>query len=236
MKTYAMTLALACALTVTQRAAAQDVSHTASPWYVGVVAGPRYHLDGSRDAFSGTTVGGAVGLLVSRDLLPASTRWELAVELGAEVEANTGELHQAWRTTVSSVAPFAGVSVRFRLLRWLLPYLRVNAGGTWHEVSLDAMDGSGALAGGAWGFQGSAGLGLMFQTGTFAREGAFRRVRFAFTLEGGAVYASPVTLEVEPRAPSDERAAADRLPVQRVRLGELDTSASYIRLGVGLRF
>lgn len=236
MKILAMTLALGCSLGVSQTAAAQEISHTASPWYVGVLLGPRYHLDGSRDAFSRETVGFAPGLIVARDLLSEGSRVELAAEIGFDIEANTGSLHQAWRTRVSTFTPVAGFSLRYRALKWLLPYLRVNAGAALHEVSLEGTDSSGTLEGSAWGFQGTAGLGLMFQTGTFARDGAFRRVRLAFTLEGGAVYNAPVSIEVAPRAPADEREAADRLPVQRVRLGELDTSATYVRVGVGFRF
>lgn len=236
MKKLHIALALGCALGYAQSAAAQEVPHTASPWSISLVMGPRYHLHGSRDAFSGTTVGFAPGLILSRDLLSESSRLELAVELGYEVEANTGTLHQAWRTGITMVTPFAGLSLRVRALRWLLPFVRVHAGAAWHEVKLDANDGSGTLEANGWGFQGSASLGLMFQTGTFAREGAFRRVRLAFTLEGGAVYSAPVTLELAPQRPGDERVAADRLPVQRVRLGDLDVSASFVRLGVGFRF
>lgn len=234
MKTLCLSLALF--LGYAQPAAAQEVSHTASPWAVSVVVGPRYHLSGSRDAFSSETVGFAPGFVLSRDLLPGSSRLELAAEIGFDAEANTGSLRQSWRTSVTSFSPFAGVAVRFRALRWLLPYVRVHAGAVVHDVRLDPNDNSGALEASAWGFQGTAGLGLMFQTGTFAREGAFQRVRFAFTLEGGAVYSSPVTLEAGPRAPSDARAAADRLPVSRVRLGDLDASATYVRLGIGFRF
>lgn len=208
----------------------------ASPWHLSVVMGARYHLDGSRDAFSSETVGLASGLIFGRVVTSPASRVELAAELGFEAEANTGALHQAWNTRITSLAPSAGLSLRVRALRWLLPYARVHAGATWHEVSLDAHDGSGTLDGSAWGFQGSAGLGLMLQSGTFAAEGALRALRFAFTIEGGAVYATPVTLEVAPRAPSDEARASDRLPVQRVRLGALDTSASYVRVGVGFRF
>lgn len=219
-------------------AAAQEVTPppAASPWHASLVMGARYHLDGSRDAFSSESVGFASGLILGRVLTAPGSRVELAAELGFEGESNKGELHQAWTTRVTSLAPSAGLSLRVRTVSWLLPYLRVHAGATWHDVSLDSQDGSGTLDGSAWGFQGSAGLGLMFQTGTFAREGAFRALRFAFTIEGGAVYAMPVTLEVAPRAPSDEQLANDRLPVQRVRLGELDTSASYVRVGVGFRF
>ncbi len=234
MKTLFVPLALA--LAYAQPAAAQEVPHTASPWSVSVVLGPRYHLSGSRDAFSSETVGFAPGFVLSRDLLPGSSRLELAAEIGFDAEANTGSLHQSWRTSVTSFSPFAGVAVRFRALRWLLPYARVHAGAVVHDVRLDPNDNSGVLEASAWGFQGTAGLGLMFQTGTFAREGAFQRVRFAFTLEGGAVYSTPVTLEAGPRAPSDERAAADRIQVPRVRLGELDGSATYVRLGIGFRF
>ncbi len=234
MKTLCLPLALV--LGYAQPAAAQEVAHTASPWAVSVVAGPRYHLSGTRDALSSETVGFAPGFVLSRDLLPGSSRLELAAEIGFDAEANTGSLRQSWRTSVSSFSPFGGIAVRFRALRWLLPYVRVHAGAVLHDVRLDPNDNSGVLEASAWGFQGTAGLGLMFQTGTFAREGAFQRVRFAFTLEGGAVYSSPVTLEAGPRAPSDARAAADRLPVARVRLGDLDTSATYVRLGVGFRF
>lgn len=226
--------ALACA----GSAAAQEVATppAASPWHVSLVLGARYHLDGSRDAFSSETVGFASGVILGRALTAPGSRVELAAELGFEGESNKGSLHQAWTTRVTALMPSAGVSLRVRTVRWLLPYLRVHAGATWHDVSLDAQDGSGTLDGSAWGFQGSAGLGLMFQTGTFAREGAFRALRFAFTIEGGAVYAMPVTLEVVPRAPADAQRASDRLPVQRVRLGELDASASYVRVGVGFRF
>ncbi|MFO0625806.1 MAG: hypothetical protein U0325_09345 [Polyangiales bacterium] len=236
MKTLAPALALTLVVGVAQPAAAQEVPHTASPWSVSVVLGPRYHLSGSRDAFSSETVGFAPGFVLSRDLLPGDARVELAAEVGFDVEANAGSLHQAWRTTVSSFSPFAGLALRVRALRWLLPYVRVHAGGVIHDVRLDPNDNSGVLEASAWGFQGTAGLGLMFQTGTFAREGAFRRVRLAFTLEGGAMYSTPVTLEAGPQAPSDARAAADRLPVPRVRLGDLDNSATYVRLGVGFRF
>lgn len=238
MNTRRLALWLIASLACAGSAAAQEVPPPPadSPWHVSLVMGARYHLDGSRDAFSSETVGFASGVMLGRALTSPASRVELAVELGFEAEANQGDLHQAWSTRITSLAPSAGLSLRVRALRWLLPYVRVHAGATWHEVSLDANDGSGTLDGSAWGFQGSAGLGLMLQTGTFAREGAFRALRFAFTLEGGAVYAMPVTLEVAPRAPSDEQLASDRLPVQRVRLGELDTSASYVRAGVGFRF
>lgn len=225
--------ALACA----GSAAAQEVPTTvaSSPWHVSLIAGPRYHLDGSRDAFSSETVGFASGVLLGR-VLAAPGRLEVAAELAFEGETNRGELHQAWTTQVTALTPTAGLSLRVRTVRWLLPFVRLHVGATWHDVSLDARDGSGVLEGSAWGFQGSAGLGLMLQSGTFARSGAFRAMRFAFTIEGGSVYASPVTLEVAPRAPSDAQRAADRLPVQPVRLGALDTSAIYVRLGLGFRF
>lgn len=236
MKKTTLSLALGCALGYAQPAAAQDDTHTGSPWSVSVVLGPRYHLHGSRDAFAGATVGFAPGLIVSRDLLPERSRLELAVELGFDAEADTGSLHQAWRTRITSVSPFAGLSLRVRALRWLLPFVRVHAGAAWHEVALDANDGSGVMTAEAWGFQGSASAGLMFQTGTFAREGAFRRVRLAFTIEGGAMYSAPVTLQSAPQRPQDQRTADDLLPVQRARLGDLDISASFVRLGAGFRF
>jgi hypothetical protein len=72
---------------------------------VSVVAGPRYHLSGTRDAFSSETVGFAPGFVLSRDLLPGSSRLELAAELGFDVEANTGSLHQSWRTSCRASRP-----------------------------------------------------------------------------------------------------------------------------------
>lgn len=236
MKKSALIAALGCTLGYSNLAAAQGDTYTQSPWYVGLALGARYHLHGSRDAFSSETVGFASGLIVGRELLAESSRLELAVELGYEIEANTGSLHQNWRTQITSVTPMAGLNLRVRLLPWLLPFVRVHAGATWHEVQLDGFDSATPLDGSAWAFQGSAGLGLMFQTGTFAREGRFRRLRLAFSLEGGAIYTAPTAIEVGPRAPSDERAAADRIPVRRVRLGDLDTSASYVRFTVGFRF
>lgn len=222
-----------------QAVAAQEVTPpppAASPWSVAVVMGARYHWDGSRDAFSRETVGFASGVIVGRALTSPALPVELALELGFEAESNQGSLHQAWATRITSLAPSAGLSLRWRARPWLLPYVRVHAGATWHEVSLEANDGGGFLDGSAWGFQGSAALGLMFQTGTFAREGAFRAVRFAATIEGGAVYAAPVGITVQPRAPTDERVAADRLPASAVRVGDLDTSGSFVRVGVGFRF
>jgi len=235
-KTRTMTLVLVAALGCAGGAAAQDVAPAASPWSVTAVVGARYHLDGSRDAFSGETVGFATGVIAGRALTAAGAPVELAAELGFEVESNEGTLHQAWRTRVTTLSPTAGLSLRVRALRWLLPFVRVHAGAAWHDLALDARDGSGALEGSVWGFQGSAGLGVMLQSGTFSDAGAFRAVRFVFTLEGGGVYASPVTASVAPRAPDDARRAQDRIPVAPVRLGALDASATYVRVGVGFRF
>lgn len=209
---------------------------TPSPWSVMATGGPRYYLDGSRDAFSRQTVGFAGGFIAGRTVTSAELPIELAVELGFEAEAGEGTLHQAFTTRIGSLAPSLGLSLRWRARRWLLPYVRVQGGATWHSVSLEARDGTGAFDGGAWTFQASAGLGLMFQTGTFADTGAFRTTRFAFSIEGGAVYAMPAEISVETRAPSDERLARDRIAAPAVRLGALDTSATYVRLGVGLRF
>lgn len=233
MKPQWFTALALCVLGYADPAAAQ--APTPSPWMVSVTFGPRYHFDGSRAAFSREEVGFAGGVLLGRTLTPASLPVELAVELGFESERNTGELRRAFTTRVNSLAPSLGVSLRWRALRWLLPFARIHAGATRHEVSLETQGGDDALSGGAWTFQGSAGLGLMFQTGTFSDAGFFRSTRFVFTLEGGVAYTMPAEIAVTPRV-TDERLAQDRIATTAVRLGDLDTSAGYLRFGLGLRF
>lgn len=205
-----------------------------SPWAVSLEAGARWHLDAGWDAVSSAEAVPFGGVGVARDLTPSNGRFVLAVDAGYTYAAGARRLYARWDAVGKEHAMLAGVSLRVRALSWLLPYARLSAGAMYTAVRFD--DGAQALDADGWAPLGGAGLGVTLQTGELFPTGGGRAGRFAFSVEGGMLLAPSQTFTANPRAPSDETLANDRLPTTGVRLGDLNNSAPYLRVSAAFRF
>ncbi len=237
MKRTALIAITALSLALVSNAASAQTSNAArSPWSVGLEIGPAWHPDVSDEAFrQGRTAPPVGGLYFGRDLVHLGSRLTLGAEIGWRSENSTGRVRSAYDTQLTTQQLQAAVSLRVELTSWFTPYARIAGGASYLDATLTG-DDSTTLRGDAWTPYGSAGAGVMLTSGRWFEGIGLRTLRFTVAVEGGYQYARPAKLTVAEPEPSDERAAADRIPSQSVSLGTLDSSAAYLRFAVGFRF
>ncbi len=72
--------------------------------------------------------------------------------------------------------------------------------------------------------------------GLTSRRGEKASVALSVVVEGGIVLGTRSGLTVTPREPSDDEAAADRIPVAGTHIGSLGGIAPYLRVAGSVRF
>jgi hypothetical protein len=136
-------------------------------------------------------------------------------------------------TSLDSRLLFGGVQVRFGLLSFLEPEVRLDVGASTLDLKLTPSSGTGELRSAGTSVFASAGAGLALRTpaGAFeTRAGALRSLALALTVEGG--YLAGPSMDLSP-TPSQ---AVGRIATEDARLGTLDRSGPYFRVDAALRF
>ena len=107
-------------------------------------------------------------------------------------------------------------------------------------ASLNPVDGTTPLEGGAWSLATSAGVGVellgRLGDGLTSRGRGAASVALSLVVEGGVVLGTSAPLTVVPREPSVPTAAADRIAVVGTKLGTLGGIAPYLRIAGVVRF
>lgn len=83
---------------------------------------------GSYDLVSDEDTQGAVGLWASADLLPQGSQLQVAPTLGFTGAGTSASVRGAFNSSLDTWDLLAGAQVRYRLLPWLSPHLRVLGG------------------------------------------------------------------------------------------------------------
>lgn len=227
----ALALSLAC-----PSAFAQTTNAARSPWSASLEIGPAWHVDVSHQVFrAGTTAPPVGGLAFGRDLVHLGPRLTLGAEVGWRTENSTGRIRDAFGTQLVTQQLQLAVALRFELTSWFTPYARVAGGASHLDATLTEENGA-SLTSTAWTPYGSAGAGVLLTSGRWFESLGLRTLRVAVAVEGGYQLAMPSALTASTPAPSDERAAADRISTRSVSLGTLDPSAAYLRFAIGFRF
>lgn len=134
---------------------------------------------------------------------------------------------------------FALAQARWRAGAKVQPYLLLGAGLTHATMSVDNNASSGELRGKANAGFARAGGGVRFVPAflTIKKDGQ-PVLGFTLTLEAGAVVGGNLAfdLRANSRSPDATGGASDPIAVDPTRAGNLGTTASYARLGVGLVF
>jgi hypothetical protein len=191
-------------------------------WYTD----PSFDFFSSRDASTapGITLGYGVDLGGDLVIVP-----ELAWSGNADSESSLfgGVISEA---TLSTNRYSAGASVRYELLSFLDPHIRLSAGVTAAEVAIDTLTGS--IEQDETLFSGTLGAGFTVHTpaGVLGRRRFMSGVILGLTAEGGYTLESP--MEVSSRT-TDK---GGRIPITESSLGKVERSAPYLRIAGAVRF
>jgi len=138
-------------------------------------------------------------------------------------------------TKLTTHVAYAGATMRWVLLDWMQPHLRLAGGAAIIDAQLQAAgntfhDGAGGVFEDMISPYGSAGLGFLLRTPTRLfenRRGRYASLSFGLMVEGGYTLAAPVDVALEGPKPG-----ARGIPVAEPELGELERSGPYIRVSL----
>ncbi len=189
----------------------------------------------SFDLFStndvGGTLGGSVGYAVWMKG-PLSLSPELGV--GADSQSASGLFGGAISSTkLQTVSYYTGATLRYALLSFLEPEARIALGLSTIKADIYPSSGPGKLEEKSLSPFGSLGAGVTFRSPPAAlgtRSGSLESLVIGLTVEGGYVLGGSVDLSPTPSP------AMGRIATQDARLGSLDRSGPYVRVGLGARF
>jgi hypothetical protein len=177
------------------------------------------------------------GLWAGADLLRLGDYATLGVELGVGTETSRPRDEPALTNQLEAELEgntlLGGVSLRFALLPWLLPQLRIAGGASLFEMEID-VESDGVFVDRAVSPFGSLGAGVLLQTppGTFTnREGNFGSLSFGMLVEGGYGIRRPIRFELKSKSES-----VQPIEVIGAELGELKLSGPYLRISLVTRF
>ena len=180
------------------------------------------------------TTGG--GLWLGGELLRARNRITLDLDLGwAITEATQTQSGSALSQKFTSNVLTLGASLRYGMLPWLAPYLRVAGGLGWDNIKIS---GSDALADQHMYSLGMVGGGIHLRTPTFrffqGNSGGFQpRMGIMGRVEGGYVFAQNSDIVLRSSFPT---ASPSPVATSDVAIGKVARSAPYMRITVGVAF
>jgi hypothetical protein len=243
-----VSLLLAAAPVARAQPESTAVATAPTPFSLGLDLHTQWHLDRSHQLFSEDRATGATGLTLAYDLASFAggtlalaagwqhegdqRRWASATpEKGDGASATLGELASLDLDTLSVSA-----IVRWSLTSWLEPLVRVAADGTWAAATL-RLDDRTSFESAAFSPGGSAGAGLRLRTPS-TRVGLPGRPLFAAaaTVEAGFHAGAALSFNAHPRPTSDEKKAADQIPIGDTALGSLDQAEPYLRVSLAVLF
>ncbi len=173
-----------------------------------------------------------MGVGAGLDVLHIGQKLTLTAEIAWDHEAVSRGLQQTFESARETHDLTAGASLRWALLPWLQPYVRVMGGVERWDVTLTPNDYVNVpLVDGGWSAVGSAGLGFALRS-----HGLLGPLGLEFSAESGVTMVTTANVLVSPQTPSDATAAADQLTTRPVRLGGVSDSAVYLRFGATVRF
>jgi hypothetical protein len=138
-------------------------------------------------------------------------------------------LSESLKTDVVAV----GASVRYQMLRWLAPFLRVSGGVGWDRVSIHTNQGD--LKDRQVFPSGTVGVGIFLRTPClrFGETMPWLRVRLNLHVEGGYVLAGDSDFTLKPSQGATGQTA---IPQSPVALGGASRSAPFGRASFGFGF
>jgi hypothetical protein len=173
------------------------------------------------------------GLSVSWDALQVGRKMTLGLDL-AWIWTKVSAATDATPAQEISTQVFdLGLSLRYEILHWLAPYVRVGGGMGWADLSLSQ---SGfELRDRARLYQGSAGAGVFFRSPGLSLGRTKRSPRLAFVgrMEGGYTVGNATEFSLTLQA---EGASKNPIPVAPVSSGEVRRRFPYLRVSVGVAF
>jgi len=193
-----------------------------------------FYTGHSFDLFSGNNALNSFNGSVGYTLYLAEP-WSLVPELGVtvgSVDAGSSFGGALTNGSFKTVRPYAGVRVRYALLSWLEPQVRLGVGVDRMKATLEQSDGT-SLEKSDVSWFGAVGAGVSVHTTPGAltsRTGGLSSFMLGATLEGGYSFGPAMDLDV---TPVDE---SSRVRTTNASLGSLSRSAPYVRLTADLRF
>jgi hypothetical protein len=126
-----------------------------------------------------------------------------------------------------------GLSLRYRVFRWLSPYARVAGGMGWATLSVGSP--GFALRDRAFLYQGSAGGGLLFRSPgvRLVRSQRWPPVAFVGRVEGGYTMGNDASFSLKPSLSGSTK---DPIPLAPVSVGEVTRRFPYLRVSLGVGF
>jgi hypothetical protein len=131
------------------------------------------------------------------------------------------------------------VQARWRQDKVVQPYLTGAVGMTHAQLSIDSNNSYGRqLSGQANGAFARAGAGLRFMAPfLMVKKDRQPVLAFTVTVEAGGVVGSALAFDLRSEGGGPgARAAGDPIAVDPIRAGDLGSTATYARIGVGLAF
>jgi hypothetical protein len=193
----------------------------------------QWHLDRGYRLFSGDRSNGDGGVSVLYDVRRLGSG---TLSLGAGLHGNdlTGTVASAHEADLGLLTASLSALLRFSPYRWLEPHVRLAGDLTRGDFGFTTSEGikfsDHALSPGA-----SLGAGLRLRTGTITTAlGKGLGLAGALIVEGGFHYGAPLSFDLSPPRPSDEKVASDRIPSSPVSIGSLGTSQPYLRISFAL--
>lgn len=189
--------------------------------------------DDAAKRLAGTHAPTSAGVTAQAELLRPTPNVGLRLDLGwTTSSASNGQDVGRVQHLETDVVEL-GLSARYALFPWLLPYARVGGGVGWDKVTVGT--GTASLHDHQRFGEGVAGGGIAVRSPgiRFWRSASAPYVGLTAQLEGGYRVASGSDFSLES---SPAGRAEDTLPTSRVRLGRVDRSAPYVRLMAGVAF
>jgi hypothetical protein len=203
---------------------------------VGLTFEATWNTDPGYDFFDDDDVGERLGVWASHDLLSFTPAVILAGELGWETGSEEARslLRDTLATELETHHFHAGVQLRYVLLSWLSPHLRVVGGLSFTDIAMHSLEDNStheqelhwkpfaSLGGGFW---------LRTPPRLFeSREGRLSSFAVALLIEGGYSVASPAKLTLR------DEVGSRAIPLRDGDLGELDRAGPYLRTSFVVRF
>jgi opacity protein-like surface antigen len=180
-----------------------------------------------------------VGLEASYDTLRFGRSGRLAFGLGFVFDrVGPSQNPSDLQISFEGASYYALAQARWRQDHDVQPYLSLGAGLTHASLSI-GNHSSGELRGKANTGFARAGGGVRFVPGVLmVKKDGQRVLGFTLSLEGGAVVGGDLGLDLrsDSASPGSTATASDPIVVDPTRAGDLGTTATYVRMGVGLVF
>jgi hypothetical protein len=194
-----------------------------------------WRLDQGYRLLSSSRTASKAGVSLSYDVTRATGAPRLALGLGYQGESSNGNWVNGRGIGLDVASGSLSAALRWPILAWLEPQLRVAADLTRAHLSIESRES--ALVDSAWSAGASAGAGVRLRTGTARIVSMPGNGLFALAgiIEGGFHVGQPLSFAAGRQAPP-ATTPDDRISAAPVMLGSLGRSYPYLRLSVALVF